>query len=104
MFAENSILNDAHFVKRIYHSVIVILELVDLNYRCAPPHHPAMATTVDGLVADIRKVSEKTELKEIAAKLISQEEELANVELSMLDTMIECLDVSTHSLGVMAAL
>ena len=63
-----------------------------------------MASTVDNLVADIRKVSEKAELKEIAAKLISQEEHLANAELSMLDTMIECLDVSTHSLGVLAAL
>jgi len=63
-----------------------------------------MASTVDNLVADIRKCSGDSEMKELADKLISQEEQLCKLEISMLDTMIECLDISAHTLGIMAAL
>ena len=64
----------------------------------------AMASFIDSLVADIRKVSEESEMKELAAKLISQEEQLNKVEVSMLDTIIECLDINSHTLGILAAL
>ncbi len=63
-----------------------------------------MATFVDTLVADIRKVSGDLELKELAGKLVAQEEQLSKLEISMLDTMIECLDINFHTLGIMAAL
>lgn len=63
-----------------------------------------MASFVDSLVADIRKVPSEGNFKELAAKLAQYEEQLSKVDVSVLDTMVECLDVSSHSLGVMAAL
>lgn len=63
-----------------------------------------MASFVDSLVADVRKVQGEGEFQELVARLNQCEEQLSKVEVSVLDTMIECLDVSTHSLGVMAAL
>lgn len=63
-----------------------------------------MASFVDSLVADVRKVQGEGEFQELVARLNQCEEQLSKVEVSVLDTMVECLDVSTHSLGVMAAL
>ena len=63
-----------------------------------------MASFVDNLVAEVRKVLAGSDLKELVAKLNKHEEQLSQVELSVLDTMIECLDMTSHSLGVLAAL
>lgn len=63
-----------------------------------------MASFVDSLVADVRKVPAEGGFQELATKLNQCEEQLAKMELRVLDTMIECLDASTHSLGVLAAL
>lgn len=63
-----------------------------------------MASLVDNLVADVRKVSAEGEWKELAVKLNQCGDQLSKVDLPVLDTMIECLEIPTHSLGVMAAL
>ena len=63
-----------------------------------------MASVVDNLVADIRKCSGDSGMKELADKLLSQEDQLSKMEISMLDSIIECLDIGSHTLGVMAAL
>lgn len=63
-----------------------------------------MASSVDSLVAEIRKISAEGEWKELAVRLNQCGEQLSKVDLPVLDTMIECLEVPTHSLGVMAAL
>ena len=63
-----------------------------------------MASFVDNLVASVRKVSGEGEFQELTVRLNQCEEQLSKVELPVLDTMIECLGVSTHSLGVLAAL
>lgn len=63
-----------------------------------------MASFVDSIVAEVRKVPPDGDYKELAVKLKQYEEQLSKVDLAVLDTMIECLDPSTHSLGVLAAL
>ena len=60
--------------------------------------------STDSLVADIRKMSADADFKSLVTKLESNEENIAQLNNSVLDTMIECLDVRNHSLGVMAAL
>ena len=63
-----------------------------------------MATFINGLVADVRKVPVELDIKDLVGRLNDSEEQLSRTELSVLDTMIECLDVTSHSLGVLAAL
>lgn len=63
-----------------------------------------MASLVDSLVAEVRKVPADGNFGELTARLNHNVEQLSKMDLSVLDTMIECLDVSTHSLGVLAAL
>lgn len=97
----------------VYYSLTILyltgrLILIDAH------HHPlrlrasairkVMASFVNGLVADVRKVPVEIELKELVTRLNENEKQLSRTELSVLDTMIECLDVTSHSLGVLAAL
>ena len=63
-----------------------------------------MANFINGLVADVRKVPGEVSVKDLVSRLKESEEQLSKTELPVLDTMIECLDMTTHSLGVMAAL
>ena len=63
-----------------------------------------MASLVDGLVAEVRKVGGDGDLKELVSRLNQNEELLSKVDLPVLDTMIECLELPIHSLGVLAAL
>ncbi len=63
-----------------------------------------MASFIDSLVADVRKVPREGDFKELATRLNQCDEQLSKAELSVLDTMIECLDMNAHSLGVLAAL
>ena len=63
-----------------------------------------MASVVDNLVAEVRKATCDKEWKELAVKLNQYEEQLSKLDLPALDAMIECLEVSVHSLGVLAAL
>jgi hypothetical protein len=66
-----------------------------------------MALIVDNLVAEVRKASVVVpgEWKDLAVKLNQCEEQLSKVEpAAVLDTMVECLQLPTHSLGVLAAL
>lgn len=64
----------------------------------------AMATFINGLVADVRKVPGELDIKDLVSRLNESEEQLSRTEPSVLNTMIECLDVTLHSLGVLAAL
>ena len=64
----------------------------------------AMSMTTDSLVADIRKMSNESDFKTLITKLESSQEHIAQLSNAVLDTVIECLDVRNHSLGVMAAL
>jgi hypothetical protein len=63
-----------------------------------------MSMTTDSLVADIRKMSGDSDFKTLITKLESSQEHIAQLSNAVLDTVIECLDVRNHSLGVMAAL
>ncbi len=63
-----------------------------------------MSMTTDSLVADIRKMSGDSDFKTLITKLESSQEHVAQLSNAVLDTVIECLDVRNHSLGVMAAL
>ena len=63
-----------------------------------------MASSTDALVADIRKYSADGDFKGLVALLQQQEESLAQANPAVLDTMIDCLDSSSHCLGVLAAL
>lgn len=63
-----------------------------------------MSMTTDSLVADIRKMSNESDFKTLITKLESSQEHIAQLSNAVLDTVIECLDVRNHSLGVMAAL
>lgn len=63
-----------------------------------------MASFVDTLVADVRKVPRDGDFKDLASRLNQCEEQLSKAELSVLDTIVECLDMNAHSLGVLAAL
>lgn len=63
-----------------------------------------MASFIDSLVADIRKVPLEGDYKELSSRLNQREEQLSKLDISLLDTMMECLDASVHSLGMQAAL
>lgn len=63
-----------------------------------------MASSTDALVADIRRYSADSDFKGLVSLLQQQEESLAQTDSAVLDTMIECLDSSSHCLGVLAAL
>ena len=63
-----------------------------------------MSMTTDSLVADIRKMSNESDFKTLITKLESSQKHIAQLSNAVLDTVIECLDVRNHSLGVMAAL
>lgn len=63
-----------------------------------------MALSVDHLVADIRKLSMEREYASLATQLDKYSDQLAQTDCSVLDTMIECLDIKVHSLGIMALL
>lgn len=63
-----------------------------------------MATFINSLVADVRKVPAEIAMKDLVTRLNDSQEQLSRTDLSVLDTMIECLDVTSHSLGVLAAL
>ena len=63
-----------------------------------------MSVSTDSLVADIRKMSGDADFKSLITKLDSSEEHISQLNNTVLDTMIECLDMRNHSLGVMAAL
>ena len=63
-----------------------------------------MAWSSDNLVADIRKSSTDGEFKALAKQLQNEQSQIALLEPSVLDNVIECLDCREHSLGVMAAL
>ena len=63
-----------------------------------------MAVSTDTLVADIRKHSEDESFKILSVILQRHEEALAQTDMAVLDTMIECLDMRNHSLGVLAAM
>ena len=63
-----------------------------------------MSISTDTLVADIQKMSADSDFKSLITKLESSEEHIAQLSNGVLDTMIECLDMRNHSLGVMAAL
>lgn len=63
-----------------------------------------MASSTDALVADITKYSKENNFKDLADLLKGHESGLADTDPSVLDTMIECLNSSSHSLGVLAAL
>lgn len=63
-----------------------------------------MALSVDHLVADIRKLSMEREYVSLATQLDKYTDQLAQTDCSVLDTMIECLDIKVHSLGIMALL
>lgn len=67
-------------------------------------HVPDMALSVDHLVADIRKLSMEREYANLATQLDKYSDQLAQTDCSVLDTMIECLDIKVHSLGIMALL
>lgn len=63
-----------------------------------------MSVSTDSLVADIRKMSADSDFDSLMTKLDSSQEHIAQLNNPVLDTMIECLDMRNHSLGVMAAL
>ena len=63
-----------------------------------------MSVSTDSLVADIRKMSSDADFKSLITKLESSEEHIAQLNNAVLDTMIECMDVRNHSLGILAAL
>ena len=79
-------------------------ELHSVSNKCTPQSSLAMSVSTDSLVADIRKMSGDADFKSLITKLESCEEHIAQLTNAVLDTMIECLDMRNHSLGVMSAL
>lgn len=63
-----------------------------------------MASSMDQLVADIRRHSSEGEFKTLATQLQNCADQIAHMDVAVLDTVIECLDCKQHSLGVMASL
>ena len=63
-----------------------------------------MASFVDNIVSEIRKVPAEGDYKTLAEKLNQYADQLSKVDHSVLDNIIDCLDITTHSLGVLAVL
>lgn len=63
-----------------------------------------MASSTDALVADIRKYSIGGDFKGLVALLQQQSEVLSQTDPPYLDTITDCLDASTHCLGLLAVL
>ncbi len=63
-----------------------------------------MASFVDNIVSEIRKVPAGGDYKALATKLKQYADQLSKTELSVLDNILDCLDITTHSLGVLTVL
>ena len=59
---------------------------------------------MDQLVGDIRRLSSEGDFKALATQLQTSSDQINQMDKAVLDTVIDCLDVKSHSLGVMAAL
>lgn len=55
-------------------------------------------------MSDVRRLSSSGDFKALATQLQSAADQIAATDVSVLDSVIECLDCRQHSLGVMAAL
>ncbi len=64
--------------------------------------HDMMAFSSDAFVADIRKC--ENNFKDVVEFVARQADNLCEADGCVLDNVIESLDSSAHSLGVMAAL
>lgn len=63
-----------------------------------------MALSTDQLVSDIRRHSAEGDFKMLATQLQNCADQIARMDLAVLNTIIECLDYRAHSLGILAAL
>ena len=59
---------------------------------------------MDRLVSDIRRLSSDGDFKSLSGQLQGSMDQISSMDISVLDSIIDCLDSRQHSLGVMAAL